>query len=263
MAAVPQEISIEAGTVTLNGTLAVPEKASAMVLFAHGSGSSRHSPRNRYVAQVLQSQGIGTLLFDLLTREDEAIDEITGELRFNIRFLAIRLTDVTRWLIELPGLEGFHMGYFGASTGAAAALVAASKLPDVIGAVVSRGGRPDLAGPSLASVEAPTLLIVGGEDKPVIGMNREALAKLRCEKKLVIVPGATHLFEEPGTLQEVSRLAADWFKQHLTAAPKPSGGASASPSPRRWREPFAHGLAGESPTKPRCLLGCKRGPGSG
>jgi putative phosphoribosyl transferase len=221
------EISIEAGTVTLDGTLAVPDKTTAIVLFAHGSGSSRQSPRNRYVAQVLQSQGIGTLLFDLLTREEEAIDEMSGELRFNIRFLATRLIDVTRSLIELPDLQGFRVGYFGASTGAAAALVAASKLPDAIGAVVSRGGRPDLAGNSLGSVQAPTLLIVGGEDKPVLGMNQEALAKLRCEKKLVTVPGATHLFEEPGTLEEVSRLATEWFKQHLTAAAKPSGRVSA------------------------------------
>jgi putative phosphoribosyl transferase len=220
------EISIEAGAVTLDGTLAVPDKTTAIVLFAHGSGSSRQSPRNRYVAQVLQFQGIGTLLFDLLTREEEAIDEMSGELRFNIRFLATRLTDVTRWLIELPDLQGFRVGYFGASTGAAAALVAASKLPDAIGAVVSRGGRPDLAGNSLGSVQAPTLLIVGGEDKPVIAMNQEALAKLRCEKRLVIVPGATHLFEESGTLEEVSRLAAEWFNQHLTG--KPSGRVSAS-----------------------------------
>jgi putative phosphoribosyl transferase len=220
------EISIEAGAVTLDGTLAVPDKTMAIVLFAHGSGSSRQSPRNRYVAQVLQSQGIGTLLFDLLTREEETIDEMSGELRFNIRFLATRLTDVTRWLIELPDLQGFRAGYFGASTGAAAALVAASKLPDAIGAVVSRGGRPDLAGNSLDSVQAPTLLIVGGEDKPVIAMNQEALAKLRCEKRLVIVPGATHLFEESGTLEEVSRLAAEWFNQHLTG--KPSGRVSAS-----------------------------------
>jgi len=222
------EISIEAGAVTLDGTLAVPDRAVAIALFAHGSGSSRHSPRNRYVAQVLQSQGIGTLLFDLLTREEEAIDEISGELRFNIPFLATRLTDVTRWLIELPDLQRFYIGYFGASTGAAAALVAASKLPKAIGAVVSRGGRPDLAGSSLASVQAPTLLIVGGEDQPVIAMNQEALAQLRCEKKLVIVPGATHLFEEPGSLEEVSRLASEWFKQHLAAAPKPSGRISAS-----------------------------------
>jgi len=217
---VESEISIDAGKVALAGTLGLPRETCAVVLFAHGSGSSRHSPRNRYVAQVLQSQGIGTLLFDLLTREEESIDEFSGELRFDIPFLASRLIDATRWLMQRPDMQRVKLGYFGASTGAAAALVAAAELHDAIGAVVSRGGRPDLAGDALSSVRAPTLLIVGGDDEPVIGMNREALAKLRCEKKLVIVPGATHLFEEPGTLEEVARLAADWFKRHLTATGK-------------------------------------------
>ncbi len=214
---VENEISIDTGTVVLKGTFGLPKGAAAIVLFAHGSGSSRNSPRNRYVAQVLEAHGIGTLLFDLLTREEESIDQVSGEFRFNIPFLANRLIDVTRRLIERPDANGLRLGYFGASTGAAAALAAAAELKEVIGAVVSRGGRPDLAGNALSSVRAPTLLIVGGDDQPVIVMNRDALAKLRCEKKLVIVPGATHLFEEPGTLEEVARLAAEWFEQHLTA----------------------------------------------
>jgi len=187
---VESAISIDAGKVELEGTLGIPKETSAIVLFAHGSGSSRHSPRNRYVAQVLQSQGIGTLLFDLLTREEESIDELTGKIRFDIPFLATRLMDATRWLMQRPDMQRVKVGYFGASTGAAAALVAAAELHDVIGAVVSRGGRPDLARDALSSVRAPTLLIVGGDDELVIGMNREALAKLRCTKKLIIIPGA-------------------------------------------------------------------------
>ena len=213
---IESEISIEAGKVTLDGVLGLPKKTNVVVLFAHGSGSSRHSPRNRYVAQVLQSQGIGALLFDLLTRDEESIDDSTGELRFNIPFLAERLKDATRWLIHRPDMPTARFGYFGASTGAAAAMVAAADMPSEIHAIVSRGGRPDLAGPSLQAVRTPTLLIVGGDDEPVIGMNQDALAQLRCEKKLVIVPGATHLFEEPGTLEEVAKLAAQWFKLHLT-----------------------------------------------
>lgn len=209
------ELEMEAGRVVLEGILELPEWTRAVVLFAHGSGSSRHSPRNQYVARVLRSAGIGTLLFDLLTREEELKDEVTGELRFDIPFLANRLKDATRWLMLRPDMKGVRLGYFGASTGAAAALVAAAELRFVIEAVVSRGGRPDLAGKSLPAVMAPTLLIVGGNDEPVIGMNQDALAKLRCEKKLAIVPGATHLFEEPGTLEEVARLAAEWFSQYL------------------------------------------------
>jgi putative phosphoribosyl transferase len=209
------EVSIEAGKVVLEGILGLPEKTHAVVLFAHGSGSSRHSPRNQYVARVLRSAGIGTLLFDLLTREEEAEDEVTGELRFDIRFLANRLKDATNWLIRRPDMKDMHLGYFGASTGAAAALVAAAELRYVIDAVVSRGGRPDLAGKALPAVTASTLLIVGGNDEPVIGMNQDALAELQCEKKLVIVPGATHLFEEPGALEEVARLAAEWFSRYL------------------------------------------------
>lgn len=220
------EVSIEAGkaprNVTLKGTLALPKQASGVVLFAHGSGSSRHSPRNRYVAQVLQSQGIGTLLFDLLTRDEERIDDSTAELRFNIPFLAERLKDATRWLMHRPDMRAMRFGYFGASTGAAAALVAGAEMPSQIYAIVSRGGRPDLAGPSLQCVTAPTLLIVGGDDEPVIDMNRDALAQLRCEKRLIIVPGATHLFEERGTLEEVASLAAHWFKLHLAYTEKRS-----------------------------------------
>jgi putative phosphoribosyl transferase len=224
---IESEILIDAGTVELEGTLGIPKEASGIVLFAHGSGSSRHSPRNRYVAQVLQSQGIGTLLFDLLTREEESIDEFSGEIRFDIPYLANRLMDATRWLVQRPDMQRIKLGYFGASTGAAAALVAAAEMHDVIAAVVSRGGRPDLAGDALRFVRAPTLLIVGGDDEPVIGMNREALAKLRCNKELVIVPGATHLFEEPGTLEEVARLAANWFIQYLAMTGKRSVRASA------------------------------------
>lgn len=212
------EILIETGKVVLEGTLGLPKDTNAIVLFAHGSGSSRHSPRNRYVARVLQSHGIGTLLFDLLTREEESIDEVTAELRFDIPFLAMRLMDATRWLTQQSDMQHMNFGYFGASTGAAAALVAASRMQSTIRAVVSRGGRPDLAGDALPSVPCSTLLIVGGDDEPVIAMNQEALAQLRCEKKLVIVPGATHLFEEPGTLEEVARLAANWFAMHLAVA---------------------------------------------
>jgi putative phosphoribosyl transferase len=216
------EVSIDVEGATLQGTLFIPKGASGLALFAHGSGSSRHSPRNRYVAQVLNSRGIATLLFDLLTRKEESIDQYTGELRFDIPFLAKRLVDATRWIMGNPDTSDLQLGYFGASTGAGAALVAASQMPDVISAVVSRGGRPDLAQGALDAVRAPTLLIVGGDDEPVIGMNRDALAKLECpEKKLVIVQGATHLFEEPGTLEEVARLAANWFSYHL-ARPNPA-----------------------------------------
>jgi putative phosphoribosyl transferase len=210
------EVSIECRNALLEGTLVIPERCTGIVLFAHGSGSSRHSPRNRYVARVLQSQGISTLLFDLLTRAEESVDEFTGQLRFDISFLADRLLGATRWVIQRPDLQSLGVGYFGASTGAGAALVAASRIPEVVSAVVSRGGRPDLAGDALRAVKAATLLIVGGNDEPVIGMNQTALAKLKCHaKKLVIVPGATHLFEEPGTLEEVARIAAAWFNQYL------------------------------------------------
>ena len=206
-------VKIPAGGAMLEGDLTVPPHAAGVVIFAHGSGSSRHSPRNRRVASALNRSGLATLLFDLLTRNEEAIDERTAQLRFDIALLARRLRQATEWLITQREMEKLRIGYFGASTGAAAALVAAAELP--ISAVVSRGGRPDLAGPSLAKVKAPTLLIVGGEDTHVIALNRKAMEQLSCEKRLEIVPGATHLFEEPGTLEEVAILARKWFLQHL------------------------------------------------
>ena len=214
---IEHEVSIELGKVTLKGNLALPRAAKGIVLFAHGSGSSRHSPRNRSVAGELQSHRLATLLFDLLTAEEEAVDQRTMLLRFNIRLLAKRLVGATRWVMRDSKLSGMDIGYFGASTGAAAALMAAVQLPDLIAAIVSRGGRPDLAGEALGAVQSPTLLIVGGMDAPVITLNQQALARLRCpEKKLVIIPGATHLFEEPGALAEVAAIAREWFVRHFT-----------------------------------------------
>ena len=185
-------------------------------MFAHGSGSGRHSPRNRYVAHMFREVGLATLLIDLLTPEEEEVDLYTHHLRFDIGLLAERLVGVTDWLTQNPDIQNLRVGYFGASTGAGAALVAAAGRPEVVDAIVSRGGRPDLAGDELSRVRAPVLLIVGGNDRRVIGMNREALAKLRVEKKLEIVPGATHLFEEPGALEVVAKLAAEWFVRYLT-----------------------------------------------
>ncbi len=211
-------ISVTAGSVTLKGNLGVPEGAKGVVLFAHGSGSSRHSPRNRYVAQVLRQRQLATLLIDLLTQSEEAIDRRTRHLRFDIGLLAPRLIDATEWLNQHPATRNLKVGYFGASTGSAAALVAAAERPNAVSAIVSRGGRPDLAGSALSRVRAPTLLIVGGNDIPVIGMNREALAQLRTEKQLEIIPGATHLFEEPGALEKVAELASQWFNRYLTIA---------------------------------------------
>jgi putative phosphoribosyl transferase len=211
-------VRVPLGSITLDGNLTLPEGARGVVLFAHGSGSSRHSPRNRHVAQMLNDANLGTLLIDLLTPEEEAIDMRTAHLRFDIGLLAERLAAVTDWLAQYPDTRHIRIGYFGASTGAAAALVAAAERPRLVGAVVSRGGRPDLAGHALTRVQAPTLLIVGENDFEVIELNRAALAQLRCEKQLVIVPGATHLFEELGTLDEVARLARDWFEQHLAPA---------------------------------------------
>jgi putative phosphoribosyl transferase len=208
-------VRIAADAVTLEGNLSLPEGAGGIVLFAHGSGSSRHSPRNRYVAALLNQAKLATLLVDLLTSDEETIDMQTAHLRFDIGLLAERLVAVTDWLTEYRDTGHLRIGYFGASTGAAAALVAAAERPAVVSAVVSRGGRPDLAGPTLPHVQAPTLLIVGGNDFPVIELNRAALAQLRCEKQLVIVPGATHLFEEPGALDEVARRAREWFERHL------------------------------------------------
>jgi putative phosphoribosyl transferase len=214
-----QNVSIELSKVTLTGNLGLPENMGGIVLFAHGSGSSRHSPRNRYVAEVLQSHGIATLLFDLLMTDEEHVDQRTSQLRFNIPLLAKRLVGAAWWALRQPDLRGLNVGYFGASTGAAAALVAAAQFSGTIAAVVSRGGRPDLAGKMLSSVQAPTLLIVGGKDEPVIDLNRQALAGLGCrEKELVIIPGATHLFEEPGALEEVAKVASEWFSGHFTQA---------------------------------------------
>ena len=212
-----QLVRVPAGSVTLEGNLTLLEGSRAVVLFAHGSGSSRHSPRNRYVARMLNEAKLATVLIDLLTLHEEVIDARTTQLRFDIDLLAERLVDATDWLSQFPDTKHLRIGYFGASTGAAAALVAAAVRPDVVGAVVSRGGRPDLAGAALTRVKAPTLLIVGEDDNQVIELNRQALAQLRCEKQLVIVPGATHLFEEPGALDVVAQLARDWFQRHLIA----------------------------------------------
>jgi dienelactone hydrolase len=187
----------------------------ALVLFAHGSGSSRHSPRNQFVARTLNRAGLGTFLFDLLTPEEEALDIYTREHRFNIGLLAERLVHATKWARQQEETRDLHIGYFGSSTGGAAALVAAAELPPDIGAVVSRGGRPDLAGDALPRVQAPTLLIVGGNDEVVIDLNEMARDQMRCEVKLEIIPGATHLFEESGTLEQVAKLASDWFSLHL------------------------------------------------
>lgn len=209
------EVQFSAGSVILKGELQVPFEANGIVLFAHGSGSSRHSPRNQYIAKIIREAGLGTLLFDLLTYEEESVDAYTAQLRFDIDLLARRLIAATNWLAVNNQTKRLTVGYFGASTGGGAALVAAAELGGDVSAVVSRGGRPDLAGKDLPFVAAPTLLIVGGRDYPVIEMNKQALAQLRCEKRLEIVPGATHLFEESGALEQVANLAADWFVRHL------------------------------------------------
>jgi putative phosphoribosyl transferase len=212
-------VRVTAGPVVLEGDLGVPEGAPGVVLFAHGSGSGRHSPRNRFVAAQLQEAGLATLLVDLLTEEEEVADRYTGHLRFDIGLLADRLVGATDWLVRDPRTAGRAIGYFGASTGGGAALVTATRRPDLVRAVVSRGGRPDLAGDALPHVRAATLLIVGGDDGPVVALNQKALARLGAPtKKLVIVPGASHLFEEPGALEEVARLAADWFTRYLAPA---------------------------------------------
>jgi putative phosphoribosyl transferase len=229
MAEHPVRVAI--GSVTLEGDLSVPEDARGVVLFAHGSGSSRLSPRNRYVARLLNDAKLATLLMDLLTPDEEALDARSAHLRFDIGLLAERLVGVTDWLTQRPESRHLQIGSFGASTGAAAALAAAAARPSAVGAIVSRGGRADLAGPALARVRAPTLLIVGGRDVPVIELNRQAYAQLRCEKRLVIVPGATHLFEEPGALDQVARLAREWFERHLAPAEaRTTGTARGDPS---------------------------------
>ena len=203
------------GVGKLTGDLTVPEDSRGIVLFAHGSGSSRLSPRNRQVAEQLRQRGLATMLIDLLTPEEGLTDEVDRSLRFDIGLLAERLETVTRWLAEEPTTKALPLGYFGASTGAAAALLAASRLPDAVDAVVSRGGRPDLAGDSLNDVAAPTLLIVGGRDDVVLELNRDALDRLGGPRQLEVVPEATHLFEEPGALEQVAELAGDWFARHL------------------------------------------------
>jgi len=208
-------VKIPVGKVVVEGNLTIPHNARGVVLFAHGSGSGRFSSRNQYVAKEFNSARIGTLLFDLLTSEEEDEDMLTAEYRFNIRLLAERLIGATEWLRKDPKTSVLSFGYFGASTGAAAALIGAAKLPDEIVAVVSRGGRPDLAGDFLRSVKAPTLLLVGGLDTEVIELNRQAMEQMTAEKRLVIVPGATHLFEERGKLEEVARLSTDWFTRYL------------------------------------------------
>jgi putative phosphoribosyl transferase len=208
-------VQISADGTNLDGDLSIPENLRGVVLFAHGTGSSRLSPRNRYVAALLQNAGFATLLLDLLTEQEEVLDRDTAALRFDIDFLAKRLLRATEWLAQQPHLEKVKIGYFGASTGAAAALVAAAKPGNEIGAIVLRGGRPDLAGPALNKVQAPTLLIVGGDDQIVLDLNRDAISLLQSERRLEIIPHATHLFEEPGALEEVARLARQWFELHL------------------------------------------------
>ena len=218
MAATPLDrlVRVLAGTAELEGNLRIHESARAIVVFAHGSGSSRHSPRNRFVADHLASAGLGTLLIDLLTRREEIVDMENAELRFDIRLLAGRLGAVTDWLAADPATAALSIGYFGASTGAAAALIAAADRPQLVRAIVSRGGRPDLAMPVLPRIQQPTLLIVGGADDVVIDLNRQAFDALAGIKQLVIVPGATHLFEEAGALEQVASLASEWFSRFLS-----------------------------------------------
>ncbi len=213
-----QSVRIPAGRATLDGDLAVPPSAPGVVLFAHGSGSSRFSSRNRHVARVLSEAGLATLLMDLLTPHEEQVDSGTAQLRFDIGLLAERLVQATDWVHAQPETRELAVGYFGASTGGGAALVAAAERPRVVAAVVSRGGRPDLAGPALPRVQAPTLLIVGGADVQVMELNRVAMRQLRAETRLEVVPGATHLFEEPGALDAVAGLARDWLLRWLASA---------------------------------------------
>jgi putative phosphoribosyl transferase len=212
------EVRVPAGRAVMDGNLTLVDGSRALVLFAHGSGSSRHSPRNQFVARTLNDAGLATLLFDLLTSEEESVDLYTREHRFDISLLAERLVHATNWAKQQEETKDFNIGYFGSSTGGGAALVAAAELPEEVGAVVSRGGRPDLAGEALPKVKAPTLLIVGGEDHVVIDLNEQARAQMKCECKIEIVPGATHLFEEPGALEKVAKLASDWFIGHIACS---------------------------------------------
>ncbi len=222
---VEEAIRIPVGRASLEGTFRGPEGATAAVLFAHGSGSSRHSPRNRFVAEALHRVGLATVLIDLLTPEEEAVDVRTAEFRFDIGLLAERVVEAADWLVNASFAAGMTIGCFGASTGAAAALIAAADRPNTIKAVVSRGGRPDLAGPALGRVHAPTLLLVGGMDQVVLALNREALAQLGCvHKQLDVIAGATHLFEEPGTLEQVADKAGRWFGRWLTNRTEGGGG---------------------------------------
>jgi len=215
------DVQIEAGSARLDGTLTLPESIDGLVVFAHGSGSSRRSPRNRFIAEYLNDRNLATLLFDLLTAREEELDARTTELRFDIDLLATRLTATVDWVSHYPRLAHTNIGLFGASTGAAGALITAAERPALVHAVVSRGGRPDLAGPALPRISAPTLLIVGGDDDPVIHLNQQAADRIKASHQLKIIPGATHLFEEPGALEKVAELAARWFMTHLAArAPK-------------------------------------------
>jgi putative phosphoribosyl transferase len=215
------EISVQTGTVSLDGTLAIPDGAIAIVVFAHGGGSNRFSSRNRFVADRLHDAGLATLLFDLLTPEEFRMDDRTHRLRFDIGLLGLRLSGTIEWLWDHPVVQDMHIGLFGGSTGAAAAMITAAEHPEAIGAVVSRGGRPDLAADALPYVCAPSLLIVGALDTPVLELNQYASRLLHAEHRLEIIPGASHLFEEPGTLEQASRLACDWFIEHLATSPHP------------------------------------------
>jgi putative phosphoribosyl transferase len=212
-----QEVVIPFERFQLNGELAIPPNSLGVILFAHGSGSSRHSPRNQFVARALRDQGVGTLLFDLLTEEEEAADRVTGHLRFDIGLLGQRLLGATRWYHRSKPDDA--IGYFGSSTGSGASLLAETQSELPIKAIVSRGGRPDLAGTALSKVRAPTLLIVGGNDTAVIEMNKAAFAKLNCPKQMRLVPEATHLFDEPGALEQAAQMAAEWFERHFKAKP--------------------------------------------
>jgi len=210
-----REVVLTLEDARLGGDLNVPQNALGLVLFAHGSGSSRHSNRNQFVARILREMGIGTLLFDLLTDEEEQADSRTRQFRFDIPFLARRLVGATRWALSESPARDLHLGYFGASTGAAAAIVAAAELRESIRVAVSRGGRPDLAGSALEEIQAPTLLLIGANDEQVLALNEGAYNRLSCPKALRVIPGASHLFEEPGTLDQVAKLASEWFAEHL------------------------------------------------